>query len=161
MPVKPEPGQESVWDYPRPPRLEPEPRPVRVVFDGEVIVQSSSALRILEISHPPSIYVPLVDVVPGVLRANPRQSVCEWKGAASYWDIHVGNRAATAAAWSYPRPRPGYEALVEHVSFYPALVDACYLGDEQVTPQAGGFYGGWITSDVVGPFKGEPGTRGL
>jgi uncharacterized protein (DUF427 family) len=156
----PGPGQESVWDYPRPPRIEPEPREVRVVFAGRVVVETGRALRVLETSHPPGIYVPFEDVAPGVLVPNPRRSVCEWKGTARYWDLQVGDQVAAAAVWGYPRPRHGFEALAGHVSFYPAPMDACHLGGEPVTPQPGGFYGGWITSDVVGPFKGGPGTLG-
>ena len=160
IPEKPGPGQESVWDYPRPPRVESEPRLVKIIFNGMAIAETGSALRVLETSHPPNIYVPLADVASGVLTPSDQRSVCEWKGAADYWDIGVGDRFAAAAAWSYPAPRPGFEALVDHLSFYPQLMDACYLGEELVTPQPGGFYGGWITNDVVGPFKGGPGSWG-
>jgi len=154
----PGPGQESVWDYPRPPRVEPETRHVTVVLDGRIIAESSATLRVLETSHPPNIYLPSDAVAPGVLIPNPRHTVCEWKGQAGYWDVHTGRRTVSAAAWGYPGPRSGYEALVDHVSFYPGLMDACYLGDEIVVPQPGSFYGGWITSDVVGPFKGGAGS---
>jgi len=156
----PGPGQESVWDYPRPPRLESEPRPVKIVFNGVAMVESSEVLRVLETSHPPNIYVPFEQVAPEVLQRNPQRTVCEWKGAAEYWDVCVGERTAIAAAWSYPLPRTGYEALTDYVSFYPGSMDACYLGEELVTPQPGRFYGGWITGDVVGPFKGGSGTWG-
>ncbi len=156
----PGPGQESVWEYPRPPRVEPEQRRVRVVLGGRVIVESITALRVLETSHPPGIYVPPTDVVAGVLRPNPAASLCEWKGRAAYWDAVVDGVAAESAAWSYPDPSSDYESLAGYVSFYPSRVDACFLGDEQVSPQEGGFYGGWITDDVVGPFKGGPGTLG-
>lgn len=158
IPQKPEPHQESVWDYPRPPRLEPEPRFVTITFNGVTIVESSRALRVLETSHPPNIYVPMEDVAHDVLQHAADRSTCEWKGAAEYWDVCVAERVAAAAAWSYPTPLPGYERLVDHVSFYPRPMNACYLGGERVTPQPGGFYGGWITSDVVGPFKGAAGT---
>lgn len=160
IPDKPGPGQESVWSYPRPPRVENEPRLVQIVFNGVTIAETSDALRVLETSHPPNIYVPLGDIAAGVLTRSTERSVCEWKGAADYWDIRVGDRVAAAAAWSYPEPRRGFDALVDHLSFYPRLMDACYLGGELVTPQPGGFYGGWITSDVVGPFKGGAGTWG-
>ena len=153
-------GRESVWDYPRPPRLEVEPRVVKIVSNGETIVESSGALRILETSHPPNIYVPFGDVAPQVLRRNPQRTVCEWKGTAEYWDVCVGERITAAAAWSYSQPRPGYEVLAEYVSFYPRSMDACYLGEELVKPQPGRFYGSRITGDVVGPFKGGAGTWG-
>jgi uncharacterized protein (DUF427 family) len=133
---------------------------VKIIFNGMVIAETESALRVLETSHPPNIYVPRADVAAGTLTPSDHRSVCEWKGAAEYWDICVGARVATAAAWSYANPRGGFEVLVDHLSFYPKLMDACYLGEELVTPQPGGFYGGWITSDVVGPFKGGAGTRG-
>ena len=152
------PRQESVWDYPRPPRLEPEPRPVKILFNGETVVKSSRAARVLETSHPPNIYVPFEDVEQGVLEENPQRTTCEWKGTAHYWNVRVGGLVAPAAAWSYPRPRPGYETLAGFVSFYPGLMEACYLGNELVTPQPGQFYGGWITGDITGPFKGGEGT---
>lgn len=158
--IAPGPGQESAWDYPRPPRIEREVRTVRVTLAGELIARSTAALRVLETSHPPGIYVPLSDVGPGVLSPNPAVSFCEWKGRAVYWDASAGEAIARAAAWSYPDPAAGFEVLADFVSFYPGRVEACHLGDEPVTPQEGGFYGGWITSDVVGPFKGGPGTWG-
>jgi uncharacterized protein (DUF427 family) len=152
---------ESVWDYPRPPRVEPTPRHVRVVLGGVTIVDTTRAWRLLETSHPPTYYVPFDDVVAGVLHpATGGQSVCEWKGMASYYDVVSGERTATRAAWTYARPSPAYEGLRGHVAFYAALMDACYVDDERVTPQPGGFYGGWITRDLVGPFKGAPGTAG-
>jgi uncharacterized protein (DUF427 family) len=151
---------ESVWDYPRPPRAEATGRRVRVVFGGEVIVDTGAAVRVLETSHPPSYYVPLGDVRGGVLEPVPGGTVCEWKGVASYFDVVAGGRRAGRAAWTYHDPRPAYEAIRDAVAFYPASMDACYLDDELVQAQDGGFYGGWITSDVVGPFKGAPGTRG-
>lgn len=153
-------GRESVWDYPRPPQVEAETRLVKVVFNGEAIAESSRALRVLETSHPPNIYMPIEDVSPGVLVRNPRRTVCEWKGAAHYWDVRAGEVTAPAAAWSYPQPSRGYEMIADHVSFYPGRMDACYLGEERAEPQPGEFYGGWITDDVVGPFKGGEGTRG-
>ena len=158
--VEPQPGQQSVWDYPRPPRLEPESRTVRVILGGAVVAESTSALRVLETSHPPGIYIPPSDVQIGVLVPNPATSVCEWKGRAVYWDALLGDTRVESAAWSYPSPSHGFEAITDYVSFYPGRIDECYLGDELVTPQEGGFYGGWITADVVGPFKGAPGTWG-
>lgn len=158
--IKPGPGQESVWDYPRPPRLEPEPRSVRVEFAGKTIAETTGAMRVLETSHPPGIYIPPADIVSALLQPNPQTSVCEWKGRAVYWDVVVGDATAMAAGWSYPSPTAAFEAIADYVSFYPGRVDACYVGDELVTPQAGDFYGGWITAEVVGPFKGAPGTWG-
>ncbi|MCL6647653.1 MAG: DUF427 domain-containing protein [Chloroflexi bacterium] len=159
-PIPPGPGQESVWDYPRPPRVEPTPRRLRVIFNGQVIAETVRGLRVLETSHPPVYYFPLADVQPGVLHPSPRRSFCEFKGVAQYFSVIVGERAAPDAAWQYPAPSPGYEALREHVAFYPAMMDACYVDDERATPQPGGFYGGWITRDIVGPFKGGPGSAG-
>ncbi len=156
----PQPGQESVWDYPRPPRIEPERRPARIILDEVTIAQSNEALRLLETSHPPGIYLPPAAFLPGVLQPNARRTVCEWKGVASYWDLRVGETVVEAAAWSYPNPSPGYEPIASYVSVYPGRVTACFLGDEAVTAQQGDFYGGWITSEIVGPIKGGPGTRG-
>jgi uncharacterized protein (DUF427 family) len=152
--------QESVWDYPRPPRLEPSPRHVRVVFAGVEVAGSRRAWRVLETSHPPSWYLPPEDVRTELLRPSPRRTWCEWKGQARYFSLVVAGREAKDAAWSYPDPSPGFEPLRDHLAFYPARVDACYVEGEQVRPQAGGFYGGWVTSDLVGPFKGEPGSEG-
>ena len=158
--IPPAEGQESVWDYPRPPRLEPVDARVRIVFAGIEIVASDNALRILETSHPPTIYIPPDDIAPGCLEPAAGGSFCEWKGMAVYHDVVAGGRRAQRVAWSYPDPTPAYEALRDHVAFYPAPMDACYIGEDLVTPQPGGFYGGWITPRVVGPFKGEPGTMG-
>ena len=149
-----------MWNYPRPPRVESLAEPVRIDFGGRHIVQSDRALRVLETSHPPGIYVPLDDVTPGVLEVTPSSSFCEFKGRASYYTVRVGEQVSVDAAWTYLDPSPGYESLAGAVSFYPGRVDACYIGDELVTPQAGEFYGGWITGRVVGPFKGGPGTFG-
>jgi uncharacterized protein (DUF427 family) len=150
-----------VWDYPRPPRLEPSARHVRVVMGGRTIVETRRALRLLETSHPPTYYVPLEDVVPGVLAREPGiRSVCEWKGAARSYAVKAGNLTASHGAWSYPSPSVPYAALKDYVAFYAGAMAACYVDGELVRPQPGGFYGGWITDDVVGPFKGEPGTEG-
>lgn len=158
--IEPGPGQRSVWDFPRPPMIEPEPRRVRVILGGQVIAESSRCLRVLETSHPPGIYIPPDDIVAGALTAAPGSSVCEWKGRATYWTASGGGVQAPSAAWSYPEPTERFAAITRHVSFYPGRVDACYLDRELVTPQEGDFYGGWITADVVGPFKGGPGTWG-
>ena len=158
--TQPQPGQESVWDYPRPPRVEPESRSVRIVLGGVTIASTSRALRVLETSHPPGIYLPPDAFLDGAIRPAAGRSVCEWKGIAVYWDLTAGGVEAPSAAWSYPQPSQAYAAIAGYVSVYPGRVDACYLDDEQVRPQEGGFYGGWITDDIVGPFKGGPGTIG-
>ena len=152
---------ESVWDYPRPPRVEPESRRIRVELGGETIVDTTRAKRVLETSHPPVYYVMLADVSPGVLGpAAGSMTFCEWKGTASYFDVSAGGRRAARAAWTYRDPRPGYEEIRDAIAFYPGRMDACFVDDERVVAQQGDFYGGWITSDVVGPFKGERGTSG-
>ena len=157
---RPGPGQESVWDYPRPPRVEPETRIVRIVLGGDKIATTDRALRVLETSHPPGIYLPPQAFDPGSLSPNTQQTACEWKGLAAYWDLSGGSATRVAAAWSYPEPRPGFEVIVGYISVYPGRVDGCYLGDELVRVQEGSFYGGWITDEIVGPFKGAPGTTG-
>lgn len=154
----PGPGQESVWDYPRPPRLEPTAARLVIVLGGETVVDTVHGLRVLETSHPPTYYLPVAEFRPGSLRPASGRSVCEWKGAARYFDVLGGDRVAERAAWGYDDPDPRYAALAGHVAVYPALMDRCTVDGETVLPQPGGFYGGWITSQVVGPFKGEPGT---
>ncbi len=156
----PAPGQESVWDYPRPPRVEPTDRHLQVVFNGVTLADTRRALRVLETSHPPVYYLPPEAVRMEYLLRTPRRTFCEWKGRAGYYTVRVGGREARDAAWFYPEPAPGYEALRDHLAFYPQLMDACTVDGERVIPQPGAFYGGWITRDVVGPFKGEPGTDG-
>jgi uncharacterized protein (DUF427 family) len=153
-------SKESVWDYPRPPRVENTNRKVRVVFKEETIAESQRAKRVLETSHPPVYYFPPEDVRREFLHPSPRRSWCEFKGYAHYWTVRVGDQEALNAAWSYPEPRRGYETIQDHVAFYPGLMDACYVDGERVQPQQGDFYGGWITSDIEGPFKGGAGTRG-
>lgn len=152
-------GQESVWDYPRPPRVAPTNRRVRVVFNGIVIADTTKAIRILETSHPPTFYLPPADIQMQYLVPTEQQSYCEFKGLAAYYDIRVDGKVAAAAAWYYPAPTPGYEAITQHLAFYPSRMEACFVDEEQVRAQAGDFYGGWITDDVVGPFKGESGTN--
>lgn len=153
-----EPGQESVWDYPRPPRVEPTTELVEVVLDGQVVARTTEALRVLETSHPPTYYLPRAAYAEGVLEPVSGSSFCEWKGHAAYFNLVAGARRASRAGWTYPSPSPGFEAIRDHVAVMPALVDECRVDGERVQPQAGGFYGGWITSRVRGPFKGEPGT---
>jgi uncharacterized protein (DUF427 family) len=159
-PIKPGSGQESVWDYPRPPRLEPVAKRIRVVFGGQTIADTTRAVRVLETSHPPVYYIPREDILSDCLEPTGGSSHCEWKGRALYSDVVVGGRRAPQAAWSYPEPVRAYRELAEHVAFYPAKMDACYVGEERAMPQPGAFYGGWVTSDLVGPFKGEPGSEG-
>jgi uncharacterized protein (DUF427 family) len=152
---------ESVWDYPRPPALEPCARRVRVELGGVTIADSVSALRVLETSHPPTIYVPPGDVAPGVLsEVGGRGSLCEWKGRATYLDVAGGGRVQAGAAWTYRAPVRRYATLRDHVCFYPSRMDVCWLDDERVAAQVGDFYGGWLTADLRGPFKGGPGTLG-
>lgn len=131
-----------------------------MVHAGEVIADSDRAVRVLETSLPPSYYLPPDDVRLDVLRRSSHRTVCEWKGTAAHYDVVVGDAVAERAAWGYPVPSEGYEGLAGYVSFYPARVDEYWLDDERVRPQSGGYYGGWITGEVVGPFKGEPGTEG-
>ena len=151
---------ESVWDYPRPPALFPCERRVRVEIGGEVLAESDGAMRVLETSHPPTIYLPPADVRADLLVAIGRQSFCEWKGIATYFDVEAGDRIEPAAAWTYRAPSPRFSALKDFVSLYPGRMDACFLGDERVDAQPGDFYGGWVTADITGPFKGGAGTRG-
>jgi uncharacterized protein (DUF427 family) len=156
----PGPGQESVWDYPRPPRCEPSRRRVRVVFAGRVVADSLRAFRVLETSHPPVYYVPPADCDMTALVPVEGESYCEFKGMASYYDLRVDDQTSPRAAWYYPSPTAGFAALADHIAFYPGRVDRCMLDEETVMPQEGDFYGGWITADIVGPFKGLPGTSG-
>lgn len=157
-PHQPGPGQESVWDYPRPPRVEPTRERVEIRFGGRRVVRTTRALRVLETSHPPTYYVPVDDIEPGVLQPVQSGSFCEWKGQASYFDVCVADSRAARAAWHYPEPSARFPSLRGHVAFYPSAMDTCTVDDEVVLPQPGGFYGGWVTSRVAGPFKGEPGT---
>ena len=149
---------ESVWNYPRPPRVEPERRRVHIVHGGALVAESERALRVLETSHPPTIYVPRADFAPGALSesAGVRGTLCEWKGAARYVDVG----GVPAAGWYYPAPVPAFEMLRDHVAVYASRMDECRLGGELVRSQDGDFYGGWITDDIRGPFKGGPGTLG-
>lgn len=157
---EPGPGQESVWNYPRPPRVEDEARLLRVEWAGAVLAESRRALRVCETASPPCYYVPFDDVRTDLLEPTASSSLCEWKGVARYFRVRVDGRVAEDVAWSYPDPFEGFERLRDHLAFFASRVDACFLGDERVVPQPGGFYGGWITRDVVGPFKGEPGSEG-
>jgi uncharacterized protein (DUF427 family) len=151
---------ESVWDYPRPPRLERTGALLEVELGGVVIASTTEGWRLLETSHPPTYYLPTTAFLDGVLRLVEGATFCEWKGVASYFDLVSGDVVASRAAWAYPEPTAGFEPIAAAVGVMAGLVDACRVDGETVTPQEGGFYGGWITSSVTGPFKGVPGSRG-
>lgn len=160
---KPDPishGQESVWDYPRPPCVLRDTRLVTVEFGETLIAETTSAFRVMETSHPPVFYIPPEDVEVELLVATTKTTYCEFKGEARYYDIVVGDCLSESAAWCYPEPLPGYEEIQYAIAFYPGKVEQATVGGELVTPQPGAFYGGWITSEIVGPFKGMPGSQG-
>ena len=159
-PIKPKQGQESVWDYPRPPRAEASKKRIRVVFNGVTLIDSTHTVRVLETSHPPVYYIPQSDIKMEHFTAVTRQTFCEFKGVASYWTIKIGEKTLENGAWAYKDPHGGYEAIKDYIAVYPGKMDACYVDDEKVQAQVGDFYGGWITSDIVGPFKGGTGTYG-
>lgn len=156
--ISPGPGQESVWDYPRPPRLEDVAARITVEFDGRTIADTRGAKRILETSHPPNYYLPPGDIDMDYLQPASGSSFCEWKGVAVYFTVVGRERRVERAAWSYRRPDPAFREIKDFVAFYAGLMDGCFVDGERVTPQPGGFYGGWITQNIVGPFKGAPGT---
>jgi len=158
--VQPGPGQESAWDYPRPPAVVPSDHHVVVRFGGEVIADTRRPVRVLETSQPPAYYLPAADVRTDLLVPIERSTWCAWKGAASYWTVDTGTAVAPAAAWSYADPTPAFRAIVGHFAFYAQQLDECTVDGEVVEANDGSFYGGWITSKVVGPFKGAPGTLG-
>ena len=158
--IEPAPGQESVWDYPRPPRLEKVAERLRVMFRGETIADTTAGYRVLETSHPPVYYLPPDDLAQRYLSRASGSSWCEFKGQAVYWSLDVAGQRAENVAWSYPTPSPAFAAIAGHLAFYASKVDACWVGDERVQAQQGDFYGGWITPNIVGPFKGGEGTRG-
>jgi uncharacterized protein (DUF427 family) len=157
---KPGPGQESVWDYPRPPRVEDYPGVVVIEFGGQEIARTSRAARVLETSHPPVFYIPEADFAPDTLRAADGSTWCEFKGEASYYDVVAGSARAERSAWTYPHPTRGFERLAGTVAVYPGRMNRCVVDGEEVQAQPGDFYGGWITSRIVGPFKGAAGTWG-
>jgi uncharacterized protein (DUF427 family) len=158
--IAPQAGQESVWDYPRPPRLEPVSKQIKIVFEGRTIADTTAGYRVLETSHPPVYYLPPADIDMSYLQATTRGSFCEWKGNALYYHLIVGDRRIENAAWAYPNPTEKFRPIAGYLAFYAQLMDACYIDGELVTPQPGGFYGGWITQDIIGPFKGIPGSWG-
>lgn len=159
-PITPQANQESVWDYPRPPRVEKSSKHIVVVFNGITLVDSHNCYRVLETSHPPTYYIPQSDIAMQYLTLTAKNTFCEFKGSASYWTIDVNGKRAESAGWMYARPAKGYEVITNHIAFYASRMDACYVNEELVQAQAGDFYGGWITSEIVGPFKGDIGTRG-
>lgn len=162
LPVTPDPvgpGQESVWDYPRPAVAEPTALHIEIVHRGRTVADSGRAVRVLETSHPPTYYLPPDDVAVELLRPARQQSWCEWKGQATYFDLVIDGAAVPAVAWAYPRPAPAFAILKDHLAFYAAPLDRCSVDGEAVTTQPGRFYGGWITRHVCGPFKGVPGSR--
>lgn len=154
------PGQQSVWAYPRPAIAEPTGAHIVIEHAGVIIAATRASIRTLETSHPPSYYIPPSAIAPGVLRRASGSSFCEWKGAAIYWDVVIGDHVLPRAGWSYPNPSPAFALLRDHVAFYAGPFDRCSVDGQTVTPQPGDFYGGWITADLAGPFKGVPGSRG-
>jgi uncharacterized protein (DUF427 family) len=151
---------EDVWLYPRPPALQRVSLPIRIDFAGRTIAETSACYRVLETSHPPVYYLPPEAFAAGVLEPAPGRSLCEFKGQARYWTIRVGTQVAVRAGWSYPDPEPAFADIADHVAVYAGPMDQCLVGGEVVTPQPGGFYGGWITRNLKGPFKGVPGSLG-
>lgn len=158
--IEPGPGFESVWDYPRPPRMEDSDRHLQVIFNGVIVADTHSSKRVLETSHPPVYYIPPDDIEMTYLVRTLKGSWCEWKGQAGYYTVVVGEKQASNAAWFYAEPTPAFALLKNYVAFYASLMDVCYVDGEQVQAQAGDFYGGWITKEIVGPFKGGAGTWG-
>ena len=161
QPIPPQSGQESVWDYPRPPRLERSPEQLKIIFNDLIIANTKNSYRVLETSHPPVYYLPPTDIRMEYLqRSDQKNSFCEWKGFAGYYHIEVNKKIINNAAWFYNDPTPKFTEIKNYVAFYPAFMDACYVGEQLVRPQPGEFYGGWVTDNIVGPFKGEPGSWG-
>jgi uncharacterized protein (DUF427 family) len=156
--IKPGPGQESVWDYPRPPKLEDFEGQITVIFNDILIAETQTAKRVLETSHPPVYYIQPKDIKMEYLEKSSHSSWCEWKGKAAYYDVQVNGRRASKAAWYYPEPVNNFREITNYLAFYAESMDVCYANGEKVKPQPGNFYGGWITNNVVGPFKGLPGS---
>ena len=153
--IEPGPSQESVWDYPRPPAMSHDHRAIEVRDGADLIARSAGSFKVMETASPPTFYIPRDDVNFDLLVAVDDQTYCEWKGVASYWAL--SRDPSEPIAWSYERPRSRFDKIRNYVAFYPGRVE-CFLGGERVRAQPGRFYGGWITSEIVGPFKGEPGT---
>ncbi|MGH1365386.1 MAG: DUF427 domain-containing protein [Calditrichia bacterium] len=158
--IEPKPGQESVWDYPRPPRLEKFSKPIQIMFNGVEIVNTIRAFRVLETTHPPVYYLPPDDIQMGHLVKAPGQSWCEWKGRGRYYSVQVGEKVATSVGWYYSNPAMAFKEIKDYVAFYAGPMERCTVDGEVVLPQPGDFYGGWITANIVGPFKGGPGSMG-
>jgi uncharacterized protein (DUF427 family) len=158
--IPPAPGQESVWDYPRPPRLEDSTQHIQIQFNDILLADTHRAKRVLETSHPPVYYIPPEDIQMAYLQLTPRSTFCEWKGRAGYYTLQVGDQRAENVAWFYPDPTPACAPSQNYIAFYPSRMQACFVDGELVTAQPGDFYGGWITSNIVGPFKGSVGTWG-
>jgi uncharacterized protein (DUF427 family) len=158
--IAPQPGQESVWDYPRPPRLERVDKPIQIIFEGQTIVNTKGAYRVLETSHPPVYYLPPADIQMQYLQIAAGGSYCEWKGNALYYHLVGKEQRVENGAWSYPSPTKNFAPIANYIAFYAQNMDGCYVAGEKVTAQPGEFYGGWITANVVGPFKGSPGSWG-
>jgi uncharacterized protein (DUF427 family) len=154
------PGQESVWSYPRPAVAEASFAHILIEHAGVIVADTRASIRTLETSHPPSYYIPPKDIAPEALRRATGSSFCEWKGAAVYWDVVIGEILLPRVGWSYPNPSREFVLLRDHVAFYAGHFDRCTVDGEIVTPQPGDFYGGWITNNLAGPFKGVPGSRG-
>lgn len=158
--IEPKAGQESVWDYPRPPKLEPTNKHLKIVFNGKIVAETNRAFRVLETSHPPVYYFPPEDVRTEFLSKASGSSFCEWKGRAGYYDLQIGEARVADAAWFYADPTDEFARIKNHIAFYPSKMDACYVNDELARSQSSDFYGGWITGEIVGPFKGGAGTWG-
>jgi len=157
--ITPGPGQESIWDYPRPPKVELFTKKIRVEFADKVIAETNKSYKVMETSSPPCYYIAQDDINMDCLFKSAYKTLCEWKGSARYWSIRIGDKISKNAGWSYPKPWEGFEDIKDYIAFFAGRVDGCYIGDEKVVPQSGDFYGGWITSNIVGPFKGDPGTE--
>jgi uncharacterized protein (DUF427 family) len=157
--VAPGPGQESVWDYPRPPVIMDDMRLVQIRLNDVLIAESRASRRVLETASPPTFYLPPESLKVNCMRAETHSSFCEWKGQAAYFSVCLGDQCLEHAAWSYPEPLHEFAAIRNYLAFYPERLE-CYVDGDRVRAQAGGFYGGWITDEIVGPFKGEPGTSG-
>lgn len=153
-------GQESVWAFPRPAIAQPTGARILIEHRGHIIADTRSAIRTLETSHPPSYYIPRADIAPDVLSRAQGSSFCEWKGSATYWDVVMEDVVLPCVGWSYADPTPAFAGLRDYIAFYAGPFDRCSVDGEAVVPQPGGFYGGWITPRLVGPFKGIPGSRG-
>lgn len=160
-PIIPKAGQESVWDYPRPPALQPVTKTIEVCFADTLIIRTNRAYRVLETSHPPVYYLPPADLIkPEYLVATASKSHCEWKGASTYYNVAVADQVAADAAWCYHEPTKSFAAIRGYLAFYAQKMDKCLIDEVLVEPQPGGFYGGWVTPEIVGPFKGVPNSWG-